>query len=120
MVISKFRIKIEKYINTDYAVTAWMLCVIPHIKEDVFKNSNRNNMIKDNTIIKTLFSGSPDKELYETLDTFWSEYTKFNHKNDPFDSNEILSGSKDICDRNSYLWYHQYSLTSTKLLGVVH
>ena len=28
-----------KHINTDYAVTGWMLCVIPHIREDVFKNA---------------------------------------------------------------------------------
>ena len=28
----------EKHINNDYAVTGWMLCVIPHIRIDVFKN----------------------------------------------------------------------------------
>ena len=28
--------KIEEHINTDYAVTGWMLCVIPHIREDFF------------------------------------------------------------------------------------
>ena len=26
----------EKYINTDDAVTGWMLCLIYHIREDVF------------------------------------------------------------------------------------
>ena len=37
MVISKFLNEREKHINTDYAVTAWILCLIPHIREDVFK-----------------------------------------------------------------------------------
>ena len=72
-----------------------------------------------NTIIKTLFSGSPDKELHETLDTFCSEYTKFNIKNDPSDSNEFIWISKDICDGNSHLWHQKYYLPSTKVLGFV-
>ena len=36
-VISNFWNEREKHINTDYAVTGWILCVIPHIRVDVFK-----------------------------------------------------------------------------------
>ena len=36
-VISNLWNKREGHINTDYAVTGWMLCVIPHIREDIFK-----------------------------------------------------------------------------------
>ena len=36
-VISNLWNKREERINTDYAVTGWMLCVIPHIREDVYK-----------------------------------------------------------------------------------
>ena len=67
-----------------------MLCVFNHIMEDFFKNAQHNNNIQVNTVIKTSFSGLPEKELYETLDTFWSEYTNFNHKNDPFENNEFI------------------------------
>ena len=42
-----------------------------------------------NTVIKTLFADSSGKELHEKLDTFWSEYTDFNHKNDNFDGNDL-------------------------------
>ena len=35
-VISILWNKMEAHINTDYAVTGWMLCVIPHIREDFF------------------------------------------------------------------------------------
>ena len=35
-VISSLWNKREEHINTDYAVTGWMLCVITHIREDVF------------------------------------------------------------------------------------
>ena len=64
----------EKHINTDYAVTDCMLCVIPHIREDVFKNAQNKHNIQVNTVIKSLSAGSTEKELHETIDTFWSEY----------------------------------------------
>ena len=47
---------------------------------------------------KLFFAGSTEKELHGALDTFWSEYTLFNHKNDPFDSNYFIWNSKDITD----------------------
>ena len=59
-------------------------------------------MILVNTVIKPLFAGLYGKELHETLDTFWSEYIEFNHKNDPFDSNEFIWSSKDIRDVNNH------------------
>ena len=77
----------EKRINNDYAVTGWMLCVIPHIRGNVFKNAQNKHNIQVNNVIKTFFDRSTEKELHETLDTFWSEYTNFNQNNDPFDSN---------------------------------
>ena len=35
-VISSLWNKREEHINTDYDITGWMLCVIPHIREDFF------------------------------------------------------------------------------------
>ena len=60
-VISNLWNEREKYINTDYAVTGWMLCVIPHIGEYVFKNAQINHHIQVNNVTKTLFSGSTEK-----------------------------------------------------------
>ena len=53
------------------------------------------------------FSGSSEKELHETLDTFWSEYTKFKYNNDHFDSNEFIWSSKYIHDGNSHMCHHK-------------
>ena len=69
-------------------MTGWMLCVIPHIWEYVFKNAQNKHHIQVNNVIKTVFSGSTKKELHGALDTFWSEYTSLNHNNDPFDRND--------------------------------
>ena len=64
-------------------------------------------MIWVNNVIKNLFAGSYEKDLNETLDTFWIQYIKFNHKNDPYDSNEFIRSSKDICDGNSNLCHQK-------------
>ena len=60
-----------------------------------------------NIVIKTLFVGLTEKELHGTLDNFWSKYTNFNQKNDPFDSNGFIWNSKDISDGNSHLWHQK-------------
>ena len=59
--ISSLWNKREEHINTDYAVTGWMLCVIPHIRENVFKNTQNKHHIQVNNVIKTLFAGSTEK-----------------------------------------------------------
>ena len=60
-----------------------------------------------NTVINTLFSDSSEIELHETLDTFWSKYTNFNHKIDPFEGNKFICSSKYIRDVNSHLWHQK-------------
>ena len=54
-VISNLWIGRDKHTNTYCAVTVWMLCVITHIREDFFNNSNVNNKNQVNIIIKTIF-----------------------------------------------------------------
>ena len=73
-------------------------------------------MIQVNNFIKTLFDEPCEKELHETLDKFWSGYTKFNYKKYPFDSNVFIWGIKYICYGYINLWHQKYSLPSTKVL----
>ena len=47
----------EEYINNDYTVTAWILCIIPFIREYIFKNPDGKHHIQVNNAIKTLYSG---------------------------------------------------------------
>ena len=70
--------KREVHINTDYATTGWMLCVIPHINNDIIDNPDGNNRKQANNIIKTYWLS--DYELHVTLNLFWGEYTEFNQK----------------------------------------
>ena len=57
----------EKHINTDYSVTGWMLCVIPHIREDVFKNAKNNHHTQVNTVIKSFFLDQLKKSYMKPL-----------------------------------------------------
>ena len=66
----------EEHCNNYYAVIGWMLSVINHIRENVFKNTKTKHHIQFNTVIKSLFTVSTEKESHETLDTFWSEYKR--------------------------------------------
>ena len=54
-----------------------------------------------------------------TIDSFWREYTALNEKNGPFDGDDFIWISKDICEGNRHIWNHNYSLTCTKVLGFV-
>ena len=84
-------------------MTGWVLCVIPHNREDIFKNAQNKHHIQVNNVIKTLFAGSTEKELHEALDKFWIEYNSFDYKNDNFDRNIFIWNIKDITDGNSHL-----------------
>ena len=45
--ISMLWIERDKYINTNFPVTAWMLCVISHIKVFVFKSKKYKSYESD-------------------------------------------------------------------------
>ena len=49
--------KRKLHINTDFAVTVWMLCVIPHIGKDARYYSDSDNRKQVNNVIKTILSG---------------------------------------------------------------
>ena len=82
--------EMQKHINTDYYINGWMICVIPHIPEDVFNNFNGNHKPQVKTVIKTFFYFLSYDQLHDTLNTFWSEYTNSNNENNLFDSDEFI------------------------------
>ena len=78
--------KRQLHINTDFEVTGWMLCVIPHIRKYAKDNSDRKHRKQVNNVIKRLFSGSSEEDMNVTLDMFWTEYTDFDNKIGSFDA----------------------------------
>ena len=74
LVIPKLWNEIDNHINTDYDVTSWILCVIPHIRDNLLKISNVKHHFQVKNVIKTLYYGLTEKEFIETLDIFLSKY----------------------------------------------
>ena len=112
--------KRQLHINTDFAVTGWMLCVIPHICKDAKDHSDRNHRKQVNNVIKILFSVSSEEEMNVTLEVFWTEYTAFDNKVGSYDADEFIWKSKDIIDGNIHFWNQKYSLPFTKVLSFLH
>ena len=78
--------KIQLHINADYAVTGWMLCVIPHIRKDAKDHSDSDHRKQVNNVVNTLFSGESEEEMDVTLDLFCTEYTTFDNKIGSYDA----------------------------------
>ena len=82
--------KRQLHINTDFAVTGWMLCVITHIRKDAKYHSDSDHRKKVNNVIKTLFSGASEEEMAVTQDIFWTEYTDFDKNIGSFNADEFI------------------------------
>ena len=97
--------KRKLHINTDFAVTGWMLCIITHIIKDAKYHSYSDNKKQVKNVIKTLFHRLSEEEIVVTQDIFLTGYTDFDRKNVLFDGDELIRKSKYIIDGNSHLWH---------------
>ena len=57
-------------IITDFTVTGWMLCVIPHIRKDAKDNSHSDHRKQINIVIKALFHGKSEDKMNVTQEIF--------------------------------------------------
>ena len=78
--------KRQLHIKTYFAVTGWMLCVIPHIHKYAKDHSDSDHRKQVKHVIKTSFYGASEDEMSVTQDIFWTEYTDFDNKIGSFDA----------------------------------
>ena len=109
--------KSKLHINKYFAGTGLMLCVITHILRYEKYHSYSEHKKQVNNLIKMLFHGLSDDEIYFTLELFCTDYTDLDKKNGLLDGDEFICTSKDIRYGNSHLWHQKYSLPCTKVLG---
>ena len=53
--VSSLLQKRQLHTNTNFAVTGWMLCVIPHIFKDAEDHSDSDHRKHVNSVVKTFF-----------------------------------------------------------------
>ena len=65
--------KIKLHVNTDFLVTGWMICVIPHICKDANNHSDSDHSKHVKNVIKTLFRRLSGDKTAVTQDILCTE-----------------------------------------------
>jgi DNA topoisomerase VI subunit B len=110
-------------------VTAWALCVMTDVREDVAQRLNdlggkyRDSIEKVVTRLHQLPCANPHPDVQnmtegEIMDIFWNEFKAFQNKTEPFHQPARWSTS-DVLNGRSHIWHEKYSLPYTKVLGYV-
>ena len=110
----KRKLKLE----SDFAITAWALCVLPEVRADVeMRFTGVHHDVIDGTIEK-LYARDVHANLALIKDTFFTDLKKFRSKKNPYD-NPSRWNVPDVVEGRSYLWHDKYSSHHCKVLGFV-
>ena len=120
---------LQKRLEHEYAVTAWALCVMADVREDVAQQLNnaggkyRDSIEKVVSRLHQLPCANPHPDVPnmtegEIMDTFWNEFKAFQNQTEPFHQPARWS-TADVLNGRSHIWHEKYSLPYTKVLGYV-
>ena len=119
----------KKRLEHEYAVTAWALCVMTDVREDVAQRLNdlggkyRDSIEKVVSRLHQLPCANPHPDVPnmtegEIIDIFWNEFKAFQNQTEPFHQPARWS-TADVVKGRSHIWHEKYSLPYTKVLGYV-
>ena len=119
----------KEKLEHEYAVTAWALCVMEDVREDVSQRLNnaggkyRDAIEKVVSRLHQLPCANTHPDVLkmtegEIIDVFWNEFKAFHNKTEPFHQPARWSTS-DVLNGQSHLWHEKYSLPYTRVLGYV-
>ena len=119
--------KERKFIlDHDYAITAWILCVVPEVRESVKNTMTGTHRLAVEQVIERLHvppCPNPSKEVCNMkisviIDTFWEEFKHFSNQTGDF-SKASRWLTSPVRAAKSHLWHETYSLPYTNVLGFV-
>jgi hypothetical protein len=110
----------------EYAITAWALCVMEDVREDVRVRLTGAHRMPMETVVKRLhLPPCPNQNLEvrsmseaQIIDVFWDEFMAFRNCTPPFHERSRWA-TLDVQAGRSHLWHEKYSLPYTKVLGFV-
>lgn len=113
-------------LDHDYAITGWMLCVMPAVRADVEERLQGHHREAAERVIERLhLPPCPNRRVNidkmapsDIVDKFWSEYKDFSNKTGVFSKAGRWSTHDVIAGRSS-AWHEKYSLDFTDVLGFV-
>ena len=109
----------------DYAITGWVLSLLPEIREDVAERMDGDaRMAIERVVTKLHTPPNPNPKTSEEpleiiLDIFWKEFDDFQNKTGPYGYRPGRFLNPDALNGNSYVWHRLYSLPYTHVLGFV-
>ena len=109
-----------------YSITAWALCVMKEIREDVAQRFIGAHRDAIEEVVKRLHMppclnkrvNLLEMTSADIVDTFWNEFKAFQTCDEPFHHTSRWA-TQDVSSGRSHLWHEKYSLDYTKVLGFV-
>ena len=113
-------------LDHDYAITAWILCVMPEVRESVKNTMTGTHRLAVEQVIERLHAPpclNPSKEvgninISDIIYTFWGKFKDFSNQTGDF-SKPGRWLTSDVRAAKSHLWHEKYSLPYTNVLGFV-
>jgi hypothetical protein len=103
-------------LESDFAITAWALCVLPEVRADVaIRYTGVHHDAIDRTI-ERLYARDVHADIAKIKDEFFTDLKKFKKKRDPY-NNASRWNVPDVVEGRSYLWHDKYSSEHCKVLG---
>ena len=111
-------------IDYDYAITAWILCVMPEVREGVKNTMTGKHCLAVERFIEhlhvpsclNLIKGIVDMKTSNIVDTFWEEFKHFSNQTGDF-SKPGRWLTPDVSTGKYNLRHENYSLPYTIVLG---
>ena len=110
--------KREKLLATDFAITAWAMCVMPEVRKDCKERMTGLHRDAIDRFIEKMYSYDPTIDVDAKKDTFWTEFKAFQDQSHPFDK-MYRWNSQDVFKGASHLWHEKYSDPYTEVVGPV-
>jgi hypothetical protein len=105
-------------LESDFAITAWALCVLPEVRDDVaIRYTGVHHDAIERTIVK-LYARDVHADIALIKDEFFTDLKKFKKKRDPY-NNPLRWNVPNVVQGKSYLWHEKYSSEHCKVLGFV-
>ena len=113
-------------IEHEYSITAWALCVMGSVRNDVRDRLTGHHRDAIEKVVSRLHvPPCPNTNPailtmlpHEIIDTFWNEFKAFQNCTNPYHEMSRWA-SADCVSGKSYLWHEKYSLPYTVVLGYV-
>ena len=105
-------------IESDFAITAWALCIMPEVRADVAARMNGNHREAIERVIRKLYTNDA-RDIDIIINDFWKQFKHWRQKTGKYGDNEGRWHLPEVKAGTSHVWHENYSLPYYPELGHV-